>query len=117
MTPETFDRTERGLRRIFHVLGMLPDYRSDSSQGTLTLHAKGSIYAYQAGLFKPLKSISGDVFNGKINAGIRHNETPSQEPDEVSSTHDGLALAMRAMAQVRRGDALYQIALDAGKCG
>ena len=57
VTPDILKRTERGLHRILHSLGMLPDYVPDQAQGTRELNAKGSVYAYAAGLFEPLKSI------------------------------------------------------------
>ena len=78
------------------------------------LMPKGSIYAYDAGLLEPLKTIGDDVVSGDVIARIHHPETPGRAPDEVTSPYDGIVLAMRAMAQVHRGDALYQIAADAG---
>ena len=112
VTPDILRRTERGLRRILHALGMLPGYEPDAADGTRALHAKGSVYTYEAGLFEPLKTIGQDVMSGEVIARIHHPETPGHAPDEVASHHEGIVLAMRAMAQVRRGDALYQIAAD-----
>ena len=66
VTPDILKRTERGLRRILHSLGMLPDYVPDQAQGTRELNAKGSVYAYAAGLFEPLKSIGEDVAEGEL---------------------------------------------------
>ena len=65
-------------------------------------------------MFEPLKAIGEDVAEGEAVALIHHPDTPGQAPDAVTSPFAGLVLAMRAMAQVRRGDALYQIAADAG---
>ncbi len=114
VTPDVLLRTERGLRRILHALGMLPDYEPDAALGTRALNAKGSVYAYDDGLFEPLRTIGDPVVSGEVIARIHHPETPGRAPDEVASTHDGIVLAMRAMAPVKRGDALYQIAADAG---
>lgn len=113
VTPAVLRQTERGLRRILHALGMLPDHVPDEAQGTRKMHAKGSIFAYEAGLFEPLKSIGEDVAEGEIVARIHDPTTPGAAPKTVTSPHTGTVLAMRAMAQVRRGDALYQIAADA----
>lgn len=113
VTPDILRRTERGLRRILHALDMLPGYAPDAALGTRALNAKGSVYAYDAGLFEPLKTIGDAVASGEVIARIHHPATPGRTPDEVGSSHDGIVLAMRAMAQVRRGDALYQIAADA----
>jgi predicted deacylase len=64
-------------------------------------------------VFEPLKSIGEDVAENETVALIHHPETPALKPDAVTSPYGGLVLAMRAMAQVRRGDALFQIAADA----
>jgi len=114
VSPDVFQRTERGLRRILHALGMVVDPAPEPATGTRMLNAKGSIYAYEPGLFEPLKEIGDTVSEGEALARIHHSETPGRAPDTVVSPYAGLALAMRAMGQVRRGDALYQIAADAG---
>lgn len=111
--PDVLHQTERGLRRILHALGMLHDYTPDTACGTRALHALGSIYADGSGVFEPLRTISEDVTEGETVALIHHPETPGQAPDAVISPYGGLVLAMRSMAQVRRGDALFQIAADA----
>lgn len=112
VTPDILALTRRGLRRILHALGMLPGYVPDTARGTRALHAKGSIYAYETGLFDPLKGIGDPVAKGEIVAMLHHPETPGQRPTEIASPYDGIVLAMRAMAQVQRGDAVYQIAAD-----
>ncbi len=114
VTPGVLAITRRGLRRILHSLGMLPDYVPDAPRGTRALHVQGSIYSYAVGLFEPVKGIGESVASGEIVAMIHHPETPGRDADQVTSPYDGIVLAMRAMAQVRRGDALYQIAADIG---
>ncbi len=113
VTPDILKRTERGLRRILHRLGMLPDYTPDRTRGTRELNAKGSVYAYAAGLFEPLKSIGDDVALGELIGLIHHPDMPEAEPDRITSPYQGIALCRRAIAQVVRGDAVYQIASDA----
>lgn len=113
VTPDVLAQTRRGLRRILHDLGMLPNYRPDAARGTRSLNAKGSVYAYQAGVLEPLRGIGEAVQEGEVVAKIHHPETPGQSADDVVSPYEGIVLAMRAMAQVRRGDAIYQIAADA----
>lgn len=113
LTPDVLRQTERGLRRILHALGMFPGYAPDSPRGTRALHSRGSVYSYGSGVFEPLKVIGEDVVENEAVALIHHPETPGQAPDAVTSPFCGLVLAMRAMAQVRRGDALFQIAADA----
>ncbi|GAB5445733.1 succinylglutamate desuccinylase/aspartoacylase family protein [Gymnodinialimonas sp.] len=112
VTPDILRRTERGLRRILAALGMLPGVALDPPQGTRMLTSEGMIPSYQPGLFEPLKGIGDDVAEGEQIALIHHPETPGQPPDEVFSPHDGMVLAHRALAQVQRGDVLFQIAAD-----
>lgn len=112
ITPDILHLTERGLCRILHALGMLPDYVPDAARGTRELHAKGLVYAYMAGVLEPLKTIGEQVAEGETVARLHHPETPGQPPHDVTSPYDGLVLAMRALAQTRRGDALFQIAAD-----
>lgn len=113
VTPDILHRTERGLRRVLHSLDMLPDYTPDAAQGTRELNAKGSIYAYDAGLFEPLKAIGDDVAVGETVGLIHHPDTPNKEPDIITSPYGGIVLCKRAMAQLKRGDAVFQIAADA----
>lgn len=113
VTPDVLAKTRRGLRRILHALGMLPGYTPDVATGTRSLHSVGSVYAYEDGLIEPLKGIGEPVFESELIAKIHHPETPGRAPDDVASPYEGIVLAMRAMAQVRRGDAVYQIATDA----
>jgi len=112
VTPDVLRRTKRGLRRTLHALGMLPDYVPDAAHGTRALNVRGSIYAYEAGVIEPIKAVGESVAEGETVALIHDPETPGEISDVVLLPHAGIALAMRAMARVRRGDALYQIAAD-----
>lgn len=105
--------TERGLRRVLHHLGMLPGYRPDAPRGTRELHARGTIPAHEAGLFEPFKDIADTVQAGEVVGHIHHPDAPWKAPDPVHSPYAGTILCKRAMGQVRRGDAIYQIAADA----
>ncbi len=113
VTPDILCRTERGLRRILHELGMLPNYVPDTALGTRELNVQGSIYAYSAGVFQPMKSIGDDVEAGEVVGLIHHADTPGAMPDEITSPYPGIILCQRAMARVVRGDAVFQIAADA----
>ena len=113
VTPDILALTERGLRRVLHALDILPDYVPDAAKGTRALHSQGIIYADTPGLFAPLHDIGETVSKGDLIGHIHHPETPGQAPDPVPSPHTGIILAKRTMAQVKRGDALVQIAADA----
>ncbi len=117
VSPEVLALTRRGLRRILQAVDMLPGYVPDPTRGTRALHVRGSIYAYESGLFEPLKNIGSSVSEGEVVAHIHHPDTPGRAPEQVASPYEGIVLAMRALAQVRRGDALFQIAADAGLYG
>ena len=106
------DLTERGIRRILHAEGMLPEYQAEAAQGTRELHAKGLVYAAEAGLFEPYKDLTDLVAEGEAVGMIHRPETPWKAPDPVLSSYEGIVLAKRALGQVRRGDAIYQIARD-----
>jgi hypothetical protein len=113
VTPDILKMTERGLRRILHVLGMLPGYQPDAARGTRELHAQGSVYAYHSGLFEPLKDIGDTVVQGETIGLVHHPETPLQAPDAIASPYEGIVLCKRALAPIARGDAAFQIARDA----
>ena len=104
--------TERGLRRILHSLGMLPGYQPDTDRGTRELNARGSVFAYEAGLFEPFKDIADEVAEGETVGQVHHPETPWKSPDPVTSPYAGMVLCKRALGQVQRGDAVFQIAAD-----
>ena len=113
VTPDILLRAEHGLHRVLHALDMLPSYRPDTAQGTRELNVQGSIFAYTAGLFEPLKSIGDEVSIGEVVGRIHHPDTAQSEPEIITSPHEGVALCRRAMAQVVCGDAMLQIASDA----
>ena len=91
---------------------MLPGCMRDAAQGAHVLHANGSVNAYDRGLFDPLNDIGEPVGENEAVAVIHHPDTPGKAPDEIASPYGVMVLAVRAMAQVRCGDALYQIAAD-----
>ena len=105
--------SERGLRRILHRLGMLPGYEPDPVRGTRVLHAQGSVYAYDAGLFEPYKDLLDPVGAGDEVGAVHFVDAPSREPVAVVSPHSGIVLCKRALGQVACGDAVFQIARDA----
>ncbi len=112
VTPDILRRTRRGLRRILNSVGMLPGYTPDATQGTRELRVLGSVFAYDAGVFEPLKEIADEVSEGESVGHIHRPDTPGAAPVAVLSSLNGFVLCRRAMAPVRRGDALFQIAAD-----
>lgn len=112
VTRDILSMTERGLRRVLHAVGVLPDYQPDRTRGTRELHALGLIYAYDQGLFEPYKDLIEPVAEGESVGMVHFPDTPWRDPVGVDSPYSGIVLAKRAMGQVQRGDFVYQIAAD-----
>ena len=104
--------TERGIKRLLHVVGMLPDYKPDAVNGTRELNVAGSVSAYDEGLFEPYLEPGDEVNNGDKVGAIHHPQEPWREATIVHASHSGIILCKRFMGQVERGDYLYQIAVD-----
>ncbi|MDJ0629776.1 MAG: succinylglutamate desuccinylase/aspartoacylase family protein [Rhodobacter sp.] len=113
VSQDILSRTERGLKRILHGLGMLPGYSPDAAHGTRELHAQGSVYARDAGIFEPFKDIGEPVDVGESMGAIHDPLKPCRMPTPVPSPYSGIVLAKRPPARVEIGDAVYQIARDA----
>ncbi len=109
VSPRILAMAERGLRRILHSLAMLPAYEADAARGTRELNALGCVYAYESGLFEPFKEIGDNVAVSEVVGIIQHPDTPWRAPTPVTCPYDGMVLCTRALAQVRRGDAVYQM--------
>ncbi|MBV1927563.1 MAG: succinylglutamate desuccinylase/aspartoacylase family protein [Rhodobacteraceae bacterium] len=112
VTPNILHQTERGLRRVLHSLGMLPDYIPDQANGTREVNALGLVYAYEDGVLELLVNIGDAVSQNDIVALIHHPQTPWKDVDEVRTPYGGMILCKRALGQVERGDAVFQIAKD-----
>ena len=104
--------TERGLRRILHALDMLPGYAPEAPNGTREAHALGSVYAYDRGVFEPLKDIGDSVSKDETVGLIHATGAAGQAPIPIVSSFVGFVLCKRALARVERGDAVFQIAED-----
>jgi len=112
LDPGILGLTTRGLRRVLHSLDMLPGYVPDTANGTRELNSKGSVYAYDAGLFEPFGDIGDMVQEGQEIGLIHFADTPWRDPAPVTTPWSGMILCKRAIARVTRGDALVQIAAD-----
>ena len=103
---------ERGIKRLLHSIGVLPDYRPDTANGTRELQVAGSVSAYNAGIFEPYLEPGDEVTEGDDVGAIHHPEEPWCEPAIVRALHTGIILCKRFQGRVERGDYLYQIAED-----
>lgn len=105
--------TVRGLKRVLHCVGVLPGYQPDPANGTRELHSKGSVYAYDAGVYEPVTDIGDAVAEGDTLGFVHRLDVPWAEPVAVTSPFSGMVLAKRVPGPVRRGDAVVQVADDA----
>lgn len=112
--PEILALTIRGLKRVLHCAGMLPAYQPEAPNGTRELQARGSVYAYDAGVYEPAKDIGDPVAEGETVGLVHRLDVPWAEPVPVVSPYAGMVLAKRVPGPVRRGDAVVQVADDAG---
>lgn len=112
VTPSVLALMERGVNRILHFIGMLPNYQADAANGTRELRVQGSVSAYDVGVFEPYKELGDEVKTGDAVGAIHHPEEPWREATLVHSPYDGMVLCKRVPGRVERGDCVYQIATD-----
>lgn len=112
VTPDILAATERGLRRVLHALGLLPGHEPDAALGTRELRAVGTVHAYDAGVFEPLRTVGEAVAEGEVIGRIHAPDRPLGAPVEVAAHAGGMVMALRAMARCERGDALFQIGVE-----
>ena len=112
VSPTILAMTERGIKRMLHCIGVLPDYQPDAANGTRELQVVGSIYAYDSGLFEPFREPGSDIGAGDDVGAIHHPDEPWRPANIVSSSYEGIILCRRFPGRVERGDCLYQIAAD-----
>lgn len=117
VSPAILAMTERGIKRMLHCIGMLPDYQPDAVNGTRELQVIGSIYAYVSGLLEPFREPGNEISAGDDAGAIHHPDEPWQLATNIPSCHDGIILCRRFPGWVERGDCLYQIAADTKEIG
>lgn len=113
LDPAILAATERGLHRILHTLGHLPVYVPDTTKGTREMHAQGTVYTYDAGVFVPGFDTCPVVEAGQMIGRVHTPDTPWRSALAVVSPYTGIVLAKRVPAEVQRGDAVAQIFRDA----
>jgi len=68
------------------------------------------VYSLHAGVWEPLVELGASVSAGQPAALIHFPAEPMREPVQVYFSGDGEVVCKRAMAQVKRGDCLFQLA-------
>ncbi len=69
------------------------------------------VFARQSGLFEPLVDIDSSIQTGQAIARIHSPDKPCEDSITIHSTVDALVVCKRALAQVRCGDCLYELAI------
>ena len=64
------------------------------------------------GVLELLVNIGDAVSQNDLVALIHHPQTPWKDVDEVRTPYGGMILCKRALGQVERGDAVFQVAKD-----
>lgn len=113
VSKDILEMTERGVRRVLNRVGILPRYEADTARGTRAMHAEGSVYAYDAGVFEPWKDVGDPVDVGEEVGMVHATDVTGRAPVSVTSPFSGFVLCKRALPQVECGDAVFQIARDA----
>jgi predicted deacylase len=116
------------LLRMLSAVGCLTSVKSLSEQDNssekpssytqsrhVTASAEQRIYAYSEGLFEPLVALGEVVKDGGAVALIHSPATPNQAPIEVLAPTGGTVLCQRVLAQVQRGDCLFELVSDLEK--
>lgn len=115
VTPEILAKAERGINRLLHFIGMLPNYEPDEPRGMRLMELADLdyyCYARDEGLFEPYVEFMSEVKKGDAAGAIHHPETPWVDPTICYFDHDGLAICQRIPGRVERGDCLFHLATD-----
>ena len=110
----------QGMQGVLNLLGfigvlsgpLLPG--GPPAQSRLMTIDRNSHYAYamEAGVYEPLMDLGDVVSKGQVVALIHFPADPGKEPRAVLSEGDGEIVCKRAIALVRRGDCIFQMASE-----
>ena len=105
-----------GVQRVLRHLNVLAPDKADKTQlqtRFVTMpDASSMVMAPAEGLFEPYCRL-GDTVSAGQPAGCVHSlEAPELDPSEVVFGRDGMIAVLRIRAPVKRGDYLFQIAVD-----
>lgn len=78
---------------------------------------KHYVYAMDHGVYEPLVNLGDTVVAGQPAARIHFPDSPARAPEVVCFDADGEVVCQRAIAQVRRGDCIFQMASERGRLG
>ncbi len=102
---------QESLRRVLSAVGCLNEKVAASEVETryVTSSPELRVYAYADGLFEPLVKLGDEVAMGDLLAYLHDPSTPGSDPVAVLAGADGMVISYRVLAQVRRGDCLFEL--------
>lgn len=102
------------LMRMLHAVGCLVEKTADAKAQSrhVKVSAEQRIYGYTEGLFEPIVKLGDDVSEGQCIALIHDPSTPEKPCQEIVAPMAGTVLCQRVLAQVKRGDCLFELVSD-----
>jgi len=111
---------KQGMQGVLHLLGFVKLLSGDLVPSEPPAQArlmsidriKHYIYAMDNGVHEPLVDLGAVVKKGQAAALIHFPDSPKREPETVCFDADGEVICKRAIAMVRRGDCIFQMASE-----
>ena len=102
---------QESLRRMLSTVGCLNEKVAAAEVETRYVASSQElrVYAYADGLFEPLVKPGDEVAIGDLMAYLHDPATPGSDPVAVLAGADGMVICYRVLAQVRRGDCLFEL--------
>lgn len=111
---------KQGMQGVLHLLGFVKLLSGDLVPSEPPAKArlmsidriKHYVYAMDNGVHEPLVDLGAVVKKGQTAALIHFPDSPKREPETVYFDADGEVICKRAIAMVRRGDCIFQMARE-----
>jgi len=110
----------QGMQGVLHLLGyigllqgkLVPPRPPADARLMAIDRNRHYVYAMDHGVYEPLAELGEVVRQGQAAALIHFPDNPVRPPETVSFAADGEIVCKRAIAQVRRGDCIFQLASE-----
>jgi predicted deacylase len=111
---------KQGMQGVLHLLGfvkllsggLVPSAPPAQARLMSIDRIKHYVYAMDNGVHEPLVDLGASVKKGQAAALIHFPDSPKREPETVYFDADGEVICKRAIAMVRRGDCIFQMAAE-----
>lgn len=115
---------KQGMQGVLHLLGyvgllrgaLVPPQPPATARLMSIDRNKHYVYAMDHGVYEPLAELGEAVKQGQPAALIHFPDNPARAPETVHFSADGEIVCKRAIAQVRRGDCIFQMASERRAC-